>query len=631
MSLNTPNVDNNDIDFMREESVYIEQDNDAQRNEQRISNNELIISHSNQGSTNSIRENRGKRISCTIKSRKENDSRWVAEQTVHMRERFDLPTDDELLASCSAALLKRILLQGRLYITTHHICFYATLFGKVTKETFPYISLAKVEKRRGGLVVNAIKIYFTDEDVAPIIIGSLNNRERVFTLIQERLHLINLTASFDQHGNGDEKSESFPGNASEVVSTLSNTVSCAQLPPILSLDSLTNDAPVGVSAVLHTGTSEVQRKSFTDDIITEMDTLQAMSPATKQLQWKAREWLNSLVWYTEKDILPIFLTSSYKNKTERARAVLTAPVKEVFNILYISDWLKEYHDQVKNYNVDIMEWERDDTGRMCRDVRFRRPLQLRVGPKETRVEEKQWATFTGEGCVVIEVQGNNLDVPYSSYFKVESFFELSPINNGADTLLVASVNVRFSKSTLLQGQIESGALSETETAYGKLVTLAKERIGEHVLERATAEMSKPLNMAIKRKSGVSPGFDKVKVKRRSITTADESEKDQSVVEVAKQAIIGTPGEKKLISSSTVSGPLDYAIQSESTSSNDTASNTATNYQRATLVYFCLGASLIVVFVACILLAILVMHVERLIRSVKGLIYSLENEVNVRRC
>lgn len=61
---------------------------------------------------------------------------------------------------------------------------------------------------------------------------------------------------------------------------------------------------------------------------------------------------------------------------------------------------------------------------------------------------------------------------------------MSPTNDGRATVLIASVALHFLKSTILQRQIDEGALSETKHAYGRLVALAKKRVDEHVLERA---------------------------------------------------------------------------------------------------------------------------------------------------
>lgn len=58
-----------------------------------------------------------KRTSSEVQCRKEKDSPWAAKQT-KMHERFHRSPSNQLPALGSAALLKNIILQGRLYITS---------------------------------------------------------------------------------------------------------------------------------------------------------------------------------------------------------------------------------------------------------------------------------------------------------------------------------------------------------------------------------------------------------------------------------------------------------------------------------------------------------------------------------
>lgn len=55
---------------------------------------------------------------------------------------------------------------------------------------------------------------------------------------------------------------------------------------------------------------------------------------------------------------------------------------------------------------------------------------------------------------------------------------------GRETLLVAMVAVHFLKSTFLQVQIKGGTLTETKSAYGRLVCLAEKQVDKHVAKRA---------------------------------------------------------------------------------------------------------------------------------------------------
>lgn len=638
MSLFIPNIDNNAVEFMREESVYIDGNKHTATNAHAYAANEVSGQTGQAPSTNSV-ENGVRRNSFRIKGRKEKDSRWLAEQTNRLHERFNLPPSDEIIASCSAALLKKILLRGRIYVTTYHLCFYTSLFGKVTKEAFPYKSLARVENRRGGLVANAIKLYFANEDVSPITIGSLNNRDKVFSLIQERLRILNPNASEEIVKDGDSNS-TFSDNVSQIEFAPSRNSASVEI----SLDSIDASTDNDKSEDAPIKSKHVQPKPYSVE-----DKEKSNNHTTsEQLKTRAEELVDPLIWCTADDIVGVMVSNSYNKRKERARMVLNAPVRDVFNLLYISDWIKEYHQAVKNYDVHITEWQRDEIGRMYRDVRFRRALGLKLGPKETRVEEKQWITYADQGGVVIEVQGKNLDVPYASYFVVESFFEMSPMNNGRDTLLVASVSVSFSKSTFLQGQIESGALSETKNVYEKLVALSKERVDEHLYERAATETPQPsMKAELEEDESIHGPNKSMKAEMEEDESihepnkgtnehdlqaiSEETEKHQDLNKAAEEHRTDTCEEKKNVSSSEVSIATIYNHSSYGVAPDGSVRHTTVKLERTDILNSYLGASLFVLAVSCILFALLLMRVEQLATSLQNVTIMVENGLNERRC
>ncbi|XP_061616942.1 GRAM domain-containing protein 2A isoform X3 [Phyllopteryx taeniolatus] len=70
-----------------------------------------------------------------------------------------VPKDELLMKVYSCALLRDILLQGRLYISRNWLCFYANLFGKDIKVAIPVVSVRLVKKHKtAGLVPNGLAI-----------------------------------------------------------------------------------------------------------------------------------------------------------------------------------------------------------------------------------------------------------------------------------------------------------------------------------------------------------------------------------------------------------------------------------------------------------------------------------------
>lgn len=422
------------------------------------------------------------------KNRVSKAERLAAEHAVWVRQKFDLPPDELLIASFSAALVRHILLQGRIHITTSCICFYAKIFGRITKESFPFTSISRVKKRKGGFVANAIKIYFSDPGATSIVIGSLNQRERAFSIIQARLRELNPAAAqprdADDIGSaasaqGDSEDRSFDDDDYQTEPTSKTNVrgsdeSLRARPPLSagSSPSMGRRSSNVRRMESDTASDQSSRKSSDVDNISKLDNVSVSSvPAPK------------LVWRTCDDVCDLLSANAAEKKTERARTILNSSVVDAFNVLFVSDWLKHYHAVSNNKDLTISEWTRGEDGYMTRELTFRRPLGYKIGPKETRVKERQKYSFTSDGAVIVELQGQNLDAPYAEYFVVETFFELRPYRDGSLTLFIASVAVHFFKSTILRGKIESGAMSETKNAYQRLMNLAGKRIDEYNASR----------------------------------------------------------------------------------------------------------------------------------------------------
>ena len=83
-------------------------------------------------------------------------------RNVVFQARFNLPATEELTADFMCALQQKILLQGRLYISQHYVCFYARVFGAETALVIPASDITGVSLAKSlGIVPNAIKVFTT--------------------------------------------------------------------------------------------------------------------------------------------------------------------------------------------------------------------------------------------------------------------------------------------------------------------------------------------------------------------------------------------------------------------------------------------------------------------------------------
>uniref|UniRef100_A0A3B4H628 GRAM domain-containing protein n=1 Tax=Pundamilia nyererei TaxID=303518 RepID=A0A3B4H628_9CICH len=94
-----------------------------------------------------------------------------------------VPKEEVLMKAYSCALLRDILLQGRLYISRNWLCFYANLFGKDIKVCIPVVSVRLVKKHKtAGLVPNGLAI--TMDTGQKYVFVSLLSRDSVYDVLR---------------------------------------------------------------------------------------------------------------------------------------------------------------------------------------------------------------------------------------------------------------------------------------------------------------------------------------------------------------------------------------------------------------------------------------------------------------
>ncbi|XP_026856879.1 GRAM domain-containing protein 2A isoform X2 [Electrophorus electricus] len=95
----------------------------------------------------------------------------------------NVPKEEILMKVYSCALLRDILLQGRLYISRNWLCFYANLFGKDIKVVIPVVSVRLVKKHKtAGLVPNGLAI--TTDTSQKYVFVSLLSRDSVYDVLR---------------------------------------------------------------------------------------------------------------------------------------------------------------------------------------------------------------------------------------------------------------------------------------------------------------------------------------------------------------------------------------------------------------------------------------------------------------
>lgn len=94
----------------------------------------------------------------------------------------NVPEMDYLVQDYGCAWHRDILIQGRLYISENHLCFYANIFGWVTSLTIPFLDVQGLEKRMTAYVIpNAILVQTYSGEYT---FASFLTRDTVFDVMQ---------------------------------------------------------------------------------------------------------------------------------------------------------------------------------------------------------------------------------------------------------------------------------------------------------------------------------------------------------------------------------------------------------------------------------------------------------------
>eukprot|EP00736_Rhodelphis_marinus_P010868 Rmarinus@m.23911 len=101
-------------------------------------------------------------------------------------QKFGLPASENKIQDYACALQKKLLRQGKIFLTQHYICFYSSIFGQRIKLIIPFLEVANMKKTCDpvtGLISNAIEI--TTRDLRQYLFASFISRDDAYNLMVE--------------------------------------------------------------------------------------------------------------------------------------------------------------------------------------------------------------------------------------------------------------------------------------------------------------------------------------------------------------------------------------------------------------------------------------------------------------
>jgi len=386
--------------------------------------------------------------------------RRVKDRSEELKEMFELASGEQLIDTFMCALKKRILLQGRMYVFDHHVCFSCSLFGYHKVKVIPLDRIIDVKKKKNVGFPNSILIVWKDSkgERKNEFFTSFLNREDAYKLID---------MLWDQVVEGSSSSPTSTGSKDGVQDEHEMKSAIVQ-------SSLLPDAyhPFGY---LKEGEEEHREEGGG--------------------QANALQKMRHVSFFHEMDKegpqeVDAVLEKQFENTREAPEVAstmqklseYTLPVDpRGFYSAFLSsksEFFEAFHAAQGHKEIKLSPWECHGMVGPVRDLAFKTSLKgFKIGPPEALCHQTHRFNVYQGNHIVFETSQVMMDIPYGDHFKVETRWDIQPhASHPGTSSLTIHVAVPFTKNTLWKKFIERGVTGSLLEAYQMFRKLADEKI-----------------------------------------------------------------------------------------------------------------------------------------------------------
>lgn len=373
-----------------------------------------------------------------------------------------LDLTDRLLDDYSCAMLREILLQGRLYILGMYVCFNSNLLGWVTNLVIKMDEIVLIERKlTAGLFPNGIAI---DTENNKYTFASFILRDATFDLLITAWHL----------AGGPPKRRLITSNDNDDNGSVTTTTTEPKLPRIenylMLLDG--DDGPSSDDLVTTLATETKTRKfNKTSGYVNKgPDTHAPTSPTIKPID-------KEVVLFDETIDAPMGVTF----------AVLFGPNTK-FHRQFLAD-----HD-----GLEFSEYGPFDPTTHTRDYTYQKALNFSIGPKLTRCEVVETIyNLDYDSYIEVELVTRTPDVPLGNAFAVHTRYILSWSDDNTTDLRLLFY-IKWTGSSWIKGVIEKQSLAGQQAAADDFLKGLRKEIDQNTyVTGATDDSGTSTTAAIK--------------------------------------------------------------------------------------------------------------------------------------
>jgi len=446
-----------------------------------------------------------------------------------------IPLSDKLIDDCSCALSRDILVQGRMYILGHYICFKSNILGWVTNLTIPLQEVIQIEKKStavlfpNGIIIRTLHHKF--------VFATFLSRDSVFNLITTVWHRVLLEGT-DIDGRLPKRSRAGSKSNGKSVSRerfLEEYYSGSEEDSDddvkdIGLDEDIIDRDTKSSKTNnhdHSGVSISSDDGYNSDGGYSIDESEGGvdTPKKSKKDTSSKEGGDTFNGFPM--VGPKTHEATETDYTKQAKDTficddtINAPLGAVFQILFGSDtsyFIKILKAQ-KNFDISELEIEGLSTKNKERTYSYIKPLSGPIGPKQTKcLIEDKLIEYQMDKFILVEEVTQTPDVPSGSSFKVNTKIYLSWGPNNSTKIYVVTA-VEWSAKSWIKGAIEKGSIDGQKESMKIMLETLNEMVsaGDSGAGKSTSKLKKK-----KSRSRKSTILKKQEEKTEAATPQDKS-------------------------------------------------------------------------------------------------------------
>ncbi|KAI3405848.2 hypothetical protein KGF56_001455 [Candida oxycetoniae] len=387
-----------------------------------------------------------------------------------------IPKSEKLIADFSCALSKDILVQGKMYLSDHYICFNSNILGWVTHIMIPLQEVIQIEKKStavlfpNGMIIRTLHQKY--------VFATILSRDTAFDLITSIWHRVLLQNS-DLDPNKLRTTRIRAGSKSSIMSAGSLTDSGESSDDEFSGGTDEYDDNISLAGteeeVESNGGDEgdgEEEKEKERDKKKDKDGSEASDGGEK---WKGFAIVGPA---THAPTENGYVKDS--GDTFIAEDIIKAPPGVVYLLLfghetsYFSRILKEQ----KNFDIDESAIHALSTDSKSRHYTYTKPLSGPIGPKQTKcVIDDNLLEYNPDKVYGVEQVTQTPDVPSGNSFKVKTklFFSWAEKNQ---TKLYVATSIEWNGKSWIKGAIEKGTIDGQKESMKEMIETLNNIIAE---------------------------------------------------------------------------------------------------------------------------------------------------------